>query len=170
MYLNENFCCCSVSKSCLTATPLTAVHQPSLSFTVSWSLLRLHQVNLSIKLMMPSNISSSVIPFSSCPQCFSASGSFPMSQLFTSGGPSIGASASVLPMNIQDWFPLGLIGLIPLLSKGLSRVFSNTTVRKDQFFGVQHFYNPSVISVYDYWKNHNFDYTDLCQQSNISDF
>ena len=75
-------------------------------------------------------ISSSVFPFSSCPQSFPASGSFPMSQLFTSGGQSIGvsASASVLPMNIQDWSPLGWTGWISLQSKGLSRVFSNTTV------------------------------------------
>ena len=76
--------------------------------------------------------SSSVIPFSSCLQSFPASGSFPMSQLFTSGGQSIGASASasVLPMNIQDWFPLGWAGWISLQSKGLSRVFSNSTPRK----------------------------------------
>ena len=75
-------------------------------------------------------ISSSVIPFSSCLQSSPASGSFPMSQFFASGGQTIGvsASASVLPMNIQDWFPLGLIGLISLQSKGLSRVFSNTTL------------------------------------------
>ena len=84
-------------------------------------------------------ISSSVVPFSSHLQSFPASGSFPMSQLFTSGGESIGvsASASVLPMNIQDWFPLGLIALISFQSKGLSRVFSNTTVQKHQFFSTQ---------------------------------
>ena len=83
-------------------------------------------------------ILSSVIPFSSCFQSFPASGSFPRSQIFTSGGQSIGvsASASVLPTNIQDWFPLGLIGLISLQSKGLSRVFS-TTVQKHQFFSTQ---------------------------------
>ena len=82
-------------------------------------------------------ISSSVVPFS-CPQSFPASGSFPMSQ-FSSGGQSIGVSAStlVLPMNVQDWFPLGWTGLISLQPKGLSRVFSNTTVQKHQFFGVQ---------------------------------
>ena len=84
-------------------------------------------------------ISSSVIPFSSCPQSFPASGSFLMSQLFTSGGKKIGVSASVLvlPMNTQDWFPLGLTGLISLNSKGVSRVFSNTTVQKHQFFRAQ---------------------------------
>ena len=83
-------------------------------------------------------ISSSVTHFSSCPQSFPASWSFPMSQLFESGGLSIGASASasVLPMNIQDWSPLGWTGWISLLSKGLSRV-SNTTVQKHQFFGAQ---------------------------------
>ena len=81
-------------------------------------------------------ISSSVIPFSSCLQSFLASGSFPMSQFFPSGGQRIGvsASASVLPMNIHDWFPLGLTGLISMLFKGLSRVFSNNTVQKHQFF------------------------------------
>ena len=84
-------------------------------------------------------ISSSVVPFSSCPQSFPASGSFPMSQLFTWGGQSIGvsASASILPMNTQDWSPLGWTGWISLQSNGLSRVFSNTTVRKHQFFGAQ---------------------------------
>ena len=84
-------------------------------------------------------ISSSVIPFSSCLQSFPASGSFQMSQFFTSGGRSIGvsASASVLPMNIHDWFPLGWTDWISLLSKGLSRVFSSTTVQKHQFFGAQ---------------------------------
>ena len=84
-------------------------------------------------------ISSSVVPFSSCPQSFPASGSFQMSQFFTSGGQSVGvsASASVLPMNIQDWFPLGWTSSVSLLSKGLSRIFSDTTVQKHQFFSAQ---------------------------------
>ena len=84
-------------------------------------------------------ISSSVVPFSSCPQSLPASGSFQMSQLFTWGGLSTGVSAltSVLPMNTQGWFPLEWIGWISLQSKGLSRVFSNTTVQKHQFFGTQ---------------------------------
>ena len=82
-------------------------------------------------------ISSSVVPFSSCFQSFPASGSFQMSQFFTSGGHSIGASASVLPMNVQDWFPSEWTGWITLLSKGLSRVFSNSTVQKHQFFSTQ---------------------------------
>ena len=91
-----------------------------------------------------STISSFVVPFSSCPQSFPASGSFLMSQLFASGGQSIGisASASVLPMNIQSWFPLGLTSLISLQSKGLARVFSSTTVWKHQFFSTQ----PSLWS------------------------
>ena len=84
-------------------------------------------------------ISSSVVPFSSCPQSFPASGSFPMSQLFAWGSQSIrvSASTSVLPLNTQDWSPLGWTGWISLQSKGLSRVFSNTTVQKHQFFSAQ---------------------------------
>ena len=118
------------------ATPWTTAHQASLSITNSWSLLRCIE---SIKSVMPSTILSSVGPFSSRLQSFPASGSFPMSQFFPSGGQSIGvsASASVLPMNIQDWFPLRWTGWISLQSKGLSRVFSNTTVQKHQFFGDQ---------------------------------
>ena len=85
------------------------------------------------------SISSSVVPFSFCPQSFPASGSFPMSQLFTSGGQRIGVSAStsVLPMSTQDWSPLGWTGWISLQSKGLARVFYNTTVQKHQFFSAQ---------------------------------
>ena len=84
-------------------------------------------------------ISSSVVPFSFCLQSFPASGSFPVSQLFASGGQSTGVSVSalVLPMDIQDWFPVGVTSLISLQSKGLSRVFLNTTVQKYQFFGAQ---------------------------------
>ena len=90
------------------------------------------------------NISSSVIPFSSCPQSFPASGSFPRSQFFPSGGQSIGASAltSVFPVYLQGWFPLGWTSWIPLQSKGLSRVFSSTTVWKHQFFGVYIYIKP----------------------------
>ena len=104
-------------------------------------------------------ISSSVIPFFSCPQSFPASWSFQMSQFFPPGAQSIGVSAlaSVLPMNTQDWFPLGWTSWISLYSKGLSRVFSNTTVQKHQFFGAQLFYSPILTSIHDYWKNHSFD-------------
>ena len=96
-------------------------------------------------------ISSSVVPFSFCLQFFPASGSFAVSQLFASGGQRIraSASASVLPMNIQDWFPLELTGLISLQSKGLSRVFSSTTIWKHQFFGTQPFLwsNSTILKV-----------------------
>ena len=118
-------------------------------------------------------ISSSVIPFSSCLQFSPASGSFPMSQFFQPCGQSIGASAwaTVLPMNIQGWCPLWLTGLISLLTKGLSSVFSNTTVKGHQFLGAQlSLYGPTLTSIHDYWKNHSFDYMDLCLQSNVSAF
>ena len=119
----------------LLETPWTAACQASLSITNSWSSPK----PMSIELVIHPVISSSVIPFSPCPQSFPASGSFQMSQLFASGGQSIGVSAStsVLPMNTQAWSPLGWTGWISLQSKGLSRVFSNTTVQKHQFFGAQ---------------------------------
>ena len=100
-------------------------------------------------------ISSSVVPFSPCLQSLPASGFFPVSQFFKPGSQRIrtSASASVFTMNIQDWFPLGLTGLISLQSKGLSRVFSNTTVQKHQLFSTQ----LSLTSIHDYWKNHSFD-------------
>ena len=109
-------------------------------------------------------ISLSVTLLFPCPQSFPASGSFPMSRLFASGGQSVGASASAsfLPMNIQDWFCSGLTGLISLQSKGFSRAFSNTIVQKHQFFRA--LYGPALTSVQDYWKNHSFDYMDLCWQ------
>ena len=98
-------------------------------------------------------ISSSAVPF--CLQSFPALGSFQMSQLFTSGDQSVGVSAStsVLPVNIQDGFPLGLASLISLQSKGILRVFSNTTVQKHQFFGAQ-LYGPTFTCIHGYWKNH----------------
>ena len=122
----------------LSAKPWTAAHQTSLSITNSWNLPTL----MSIESVMPSTISSSLIPFSSCLQSFPGSGFFPMSWLFTSGGQSTAVSASVFPKNIQGWFPLGFTGLISLLSKGLSRIFSNTTVWEHQFFSPQ----PSLWS------------------------
>ena len=106
-------------------------------------------------------ISSSVIPFSSCPQSIPASESFPMSQLFAWGGQSTGVSAlaSFLPKNTQDWSPLEWAGWISLQFKGLSRVFSNTTVQKHQFFGAQpsSHPHPTLTSIHDYWKNHSLD-------------
>ena len=114
-------------------------------------------------------ISSSISSFSSHLQSVLASGSFPMSQFFASG-PSIGASATVLPMYIQGWFLLGLTGLTSWLSNGLSRVFSSTTIQKHQFFSSAFFYGPSLISIHDYWEIHSFGYMDLCQQSDVSAF
>ena len=106
-----------------------------LSFTISWSLLKL----MSTESVMPSNHLILCLPLSSHLQSFPGSGSFPISHFFTSGGQSIvvSASSSVFPMNSQDWFPLDLTGLISLQSNGLSRVFSNTTVQKRQCFGAQ---------------------------------
>ena len=114
------------------ATPWTAAYQASLSKPTP----RIYSSSCPLTWWCHPTISSSVIPFSSCPHSFPASGSFPMSQLFRSGCQSIGilASASGLPMNIQDWFTLGWTCWISLQSKGLSRVFSNTTVQKHQFF------------------------------------
>ena len=121
-----------LSRVRLFATPWTTAHQASLTITNS----RSPPKPMSIESMMPSNHLILCRPFSSCPQSFPASGSFPMSQLFASGGQSIGVSAStsVLPMNTQDWSPLGGTGWISLQSKGLPRVFSNTIVQKHQFF------------------------------------
>ena len=104
-------------------------------------------------------ISSSVVPFSSCLQSFPAWGSFPLSQFFTSGGQSIGVSAStsVPPMNTQDWSPLGWTGWISLQSKGLSTVFSYTTAQKHSSSVFSFLYSPTLTSMHDHWKNHNFD-------------
>ena len=117
-------------------------------------------------------ISSSVVPFSSCPQSLPASGSFPMSQIFAWGGQSMGVSgsASVLPLNTQDWSPLGWTDWISLQPKGLSRVFSNNTVQKHQFFSSQ--LSSQSNSHIHTWslENHSLDQTDLCWQSNVSAF
>ena len=113
----------------------------------------------------------SVVPLSSCLQSFPASGSFPMIWLFISGGQSTGAlaSVSVLPMNIQGWFPLGWTGLISLQSKALKSLL------QPQFKSINSLllsllYGPTLTSIHDYWKNHSFDYMDLCQQSDVSAF
>ena len=147
-----------LSRIQLFVTPWAAAHQASLSITNSRSLL--NSCPWWVGDAIQPSISSSVVPFSSSLQSFPASRSFQMSQPFVSGGQSIGVSAlaSVLLINIQVWFPLGLTGLISLLSKGLPRVFSNT------------FLCPTLTSIHDYWKNHIFDQMDLCCQSNVSDF
>ena len=118
------------------------------------------------------NVSFYVVPFSSCLQSFLVSGSFLMNQIFASGEQNIrgSASASVLPTNIHDWFPLGLTNLFPLKFKGLARVFSSNTVQKYQFFSAQPSLWSSLTSVHDYWISHSFDCLDLCQQSDVSAF
>ena len=129
---------CSVMSNSLQSVDCSTPGFPVLHYLPESAQIHVHWVGDDIQL---SHISSSVVPFSSCLQSFPASGSFPMSQLFTSGDQGIGvsASASVLPVNIQDWSPLGWTGLMSLLSKGLSKVFSNTSVQKHQFFGAQPF-------------------------------
>ena len=123
----------SLSSVWLFATPWTAAHQAFLSITNSQS----PHKPIPLSQWCHPTTSSSVVPFSSCLQSFPVSGSFPMGQFFTLGGQSISASASLLLMNIQGWFHLGLIGWISLQSKGISRLFSNTTVEKHQFFSAQ---------------------------------
>ena len=104
-------------------------------------------------------ISSSVVPFSCCPQSFPESGSVPMSQIFASGSQSIGvlASTSVLPMNTQDWSPLGWTGWISLQSKGLSRVFSKSQLKSINSSVLSFLYCPTLTSILDHWKNHSLD-------------
>ena len=150
----------SLSPVHLFATPWTAACQASLSFTNSRSLLKL--ITLSQWCYLTSSSSVALLAF--CLQSFPASGAFPMSQLFSAGGQSIGASASasVFPMNIQGLFPLGLTSLISLQSKGLSRVFSSTTVQSISSLMLSLLYGPTLTSIHDYWKNRSFHYTDLC--------
>ena len=128
--------CCSVTKSCSTLCDSMDCSMPG--SPVFHYLQEFPQTHV-LWVVMPSNHLILCDPFSSCTQSFPASRSFPVSQFFVSGGQRIGASASalVLPVNSQDWFPLGFIGLISLLSKGLSRVFSNTEVQMHQFFSTQ---------------------------------
>ena len=136
MHTTFSFQFSSVAQSCPTVvTPWTAARQVFLSITNFWSLLKL----MSIKSVMPSNHLILCHPLLLLPSIFPSNRSFPVNQFFMSGGQSFGvsASASVFPMNIQDWFPIGLTGWISLQSNGLSRVFFNTTVQKHQFFSAQ---------------------------------
>ena len=136
------------------ATSRTEAHQASLSITNSWSLLKL----MSIESVRPSNHLILCRPLLPLPSIFPSIRVFSNKSVFSSDGQSIGvsASASLLPVNIQDWFPLGLTGLISLQSKGLSRAPSNTTVQKHQFFWC-FIYSPTLTSIYDSWKNHSID-------------
>ena len=135
-------------------TPCTAVHQASLSITNSQSLLKL----MTIDSVMPSNHLILCLPLLLLPSVFPSIRVFSNDLVLHFRWPkywSFSFSNSLL-MNIQDWFPLGLAGLIPLQSKWFSRVFSSTTVQKHQFFGTQ-LYSPTLTSIHDYWKNHSFD-------------
>ena len=166
------YCCCSVGKSCLTllrhGLQYTELPCPSSS-------PRVYPSSCPQNWWCHPTISSSVALFSFCLQSFPASGSFPMSQLFTSGGRNIGASASasVLPKSIQGWFSLGLTGLISLLSKGLSD--SQESSPAPQFESINSLalcllYCLALTSVHDYRKDHSLDYMDLCQQSDVFAF
>jgi len=167
----SGFCCCSVTQSCLTlcdpmdySTPGLPVphHLPKFVQVHSCPLHQWHHPAIS-----PSEALSSFYH-----QSFPASGIFPMSQLFASGDQNTGASASasVLPMNIQGWFSLGLTGLISLLSKGLSGVFSSTTNQRHQFFGTLPSLWPSSHNLHDHWEDHSLDYIDFNWQSDVSVF
>ena len=136
-------------------TPWTAAHQASLSITNSQSPPK----PMSTESVMPSNHLLLCRPLLFPLSSFPASGSFQTSQFFTSGGQGIGVSAStsVLPMNTQDWFPLGWTGWISLQSKGLSRVFSNTIVQSINSSVLSFLYSPTLTSTHDHWKNHSPD-------------
>ena len=146
-------CCCSVTKLFwFFEAPWTAASQSLLPCTICWSSLKL----MSLSWWCHPIIVSSLASFSSWPQSFPASGSFLRSRLFTLGGHRIGAAAaaSVLPMSIQGWFPLGLIDFISKESKQLSIVFSSITISKHQFFSAQLLYGPTLTAIHDYWKTH----------------
>ena len=137
-------------------TPWTAAHQASLSFIISWSLLKL----ISIESMMPPNHLILYSPLLLLLSIFPSIRDFSNELALLSGGQSVrvSASTSVLPMNIQEWFPSGWTDWISLQSKELSRVFSNTTGQNHQFSGCSaFFYSPTLTSIHDYWKNHSLD-------------
>ena len=145
----------SLSHVRLFATPWITARQASLSIPTPG----VHSDSRPSSQWRHPAISSSVVPFSSCPQSLPASESFPMSQLFAWDGQSTGVSAlaSFLPKKSQGWSPSECTGWISLQSKGLSRVFSNTTVQKHQFFGLSFLHSPTLTSIHDHWKNHSVD-------------
>ena len=137
------------------ATPWTAALQASLSITNSRSLPKF----MSIESVMPSNLLVLCCPLLLLPSIFPSIRVFSNESAFASGGQSIGVSSStsVLPIDTQDWSPLGWTAWISLQSKGLSRVFSNTTVQKHQFFGISFLHSPTLTSIHDHWENHSLD-------------
>ena len=149
-------------------TPWAATCRTPRSFTISQSLLKLMSVESSLML---SNNLILCYPILFLPQSFLASRSLPMSWLFASGGQSIGTSASapVLPMNIQGWFPLGMTGLISCCPRD-SQVFYSTTIQSINSLALSLVYDLTFTSVHNYWKSHSFDYADHCWQSDVSAF
>ena len=146
-------CYCSITKLCLITSNPIDYSMPDFSvlhYLLQFAQTHVHWVGNAIQPSPP------LSPFSSCPQSVAASRSFQVSWLFTSGGQSIRALASVHSMSIQRWFPLDLAGLLSLLSKWLSRVFSSTTIQKHQFFGTQPSLRSNCHIIHDYWKNHSF--------------
>ena len=165
----QAFCCCLVAKLCPTlCDPWTAAQQSSLSFISP----RVCSSSCPLRQWYPPAISSSVTPFSSCPPSFSASESFPVSWLFASGGQNIGvsASASVLPMNIQDWFPLGLTVWSPCSPRDSQESSPTRQFESISYSILSFLHHPTLKSIRDYWKNHSFDSVDLCWQSNVFTF
>ena len=165
--------CCSVAKSCLTLWPHGLSTQASLSFIISWSLLRL----MSIESVMPSNLLILCCPLLLPPSVFPRIRVFSNESALLIRWPNNGASvsASVLTMNIQDWFPSGLTGLISLLFRVLSRVLQHHNLKASNvchsvFFMIQVTIKDFIVIFHDYWKNHNFEYRDLCWQSDVSAF
>ena len=148
--------------------PWTVAHQATLSITNSWSLLRL----MSIELVMPSKHLILCHPLLLLPSIFSSIRVFSTESVLRIRWPKywISASASVYPMNIQDWFPLGLTGLISLLSKDSQESSPTPKFESINFSVLSFLYGPTLTSIHDSWKNHSFDYMDLCQQSNVSAF
>ena len=156
IYILLAYCCCSAAQSWSTLCDSVVCSMPGLPVLHYFPEFA-HSCPLSWWCHL--TILASVIPFSFCLESFLAWRFFPSSQLFASGGQNIGpsASASVLPVNIQSWFPLGLTGLISLQSKGLSRVFSSITVWRHNSSAFSLLCGPSLTSVHNYWKNHSFD-------------
>ena len=154
---HDTICCCSVARLCLWlfATPWTAAHRASVSFIISRSLLKL----LSIDTVMPSKNLILCCPVLLLPSMFSSIRIFSNKSTLHIKWSKYGASAlaSVLPMNIQNRFPLGLAGLISLQSRGILRVFSSTTIESITSLAFNLLYGPALISVHDYWKNRSFN-------------
>ena len=166
----KEICCCPVTQSCLALCDLMDCSTPDfpvLHHLPEFAQTHVHWVGDAIQPSHPL-----VTPFSSCPQSLPASGSFPVSHLFVSGGQSIGASASasVLPVNIMGWLPLGLIGLISLLSKNSQESSPAPQFESVNSLVLSLFYGPTLTSIHDYWKKHSIDYMNLCQQSDVPAF